>query len=145
MGKAETWLLPRMRRKDGRRKEDKRVNRVMGKDLGLATCPHCGKEVEFLVHGNTAYIFCSDHNCWGGSRVSWGSADKPYIFIEKLKANWNKRVPEQNALVKAIEYLEEYRDTINKQIEQDKEDSYFYGCCIEALDEAIQKARVFVV
>ena len=119
------------------------MNRVKGSELGLATCPHCGKEVEFLIHGNTAYIFCSDHNCWGGSRVSWGTLDKPYIFIEKLKANWNKRVPEQNALVKAIEYIEEYRNQIYEQNQQ--ECSEYFGCCVDALDEAIQKAKAFVI
>lgn len=119
------------------------ANIVKGSDIGLSTCPHCGKEVEFIMHPYDAYIICSDHNCWGFSQVRWGTNDDPYIFIEKMKANWNKRVPEQNALIKAIEYLEKYRAEIYELNQQP--DSEYMGCCIETLDEAIHKARMFVV
>ena len=114
-----------------------------GKDMGLEPCPHCGKDVEFFISGNTAFIYCSDHNCLGGSRVSWGTNDTPYIFIEKLKANWNNRCADQNALVKALEYLDKFRNELYQQTQN--EDSERWGCCVDTLDEAIDKARMFVL
>lgn len=52
-------------------KESEDMDRISGKTLGLDVCPHCGKEVDFLVSGNTAFIICSDRNCLGGLRISW--------------------------------------------------------------------------
>lgn len=119
------------------------MDKISGKVLGLDVCPHCGKEVEFLISGYTAYIICSDHNCLGGLRVSWGTNDKPYVFIEKLKSNWNKRCADQNALIKAINYLEEFRDEVYQQTQE--EDAERWGCCLDTLDEAINKAKAFVL
>jgi len=58
----------------------------------LKHCPYCKKESPELNIGNgNAYIICSDHNCLGEMNVQWGTEDKPYIFIQKMKDNWNKR------------------------------------------------------
>ena len=119
------------------------MDKIGGKALGLDVCPHCGKEVEFLVSGGTAYIICSDRNCLGGIRISWGTNDKAYIFIEKLKSNWNKRCADQNALIKAIEYLEEFRDELYQQTQNEYAEKW--SCCLNTLDEAINKAKAFVL
>ena len=118
------------------------MNRVKGSDIGLLNCPHCGKEVEFFVSGNVAYIFCSDRNCWSGTRCQWGTADEPYRFIEKMKNDWNKRTPDGNALVAAIEYIVEYRNYVYQEAQKEYSDYCYY--CIDVLDEVINKLECFI-
>lgn len=115
---------------------------LIGSSIGFLSCPHCGKETEFYISGYKAHIICSDHNCWGGMSVQWGTHDEPYRFIEKMKASWNQRTPDGHAIIAAKSYIEKYRDEIYREAQG--EDSDHFGCCLNVLDEVLNKLDCFI-
>lgn len=115
---------------------------VKGSTIGFLSCPHCGKETEFYIHGNSASVICSDHNCWGGMTCNWGGQDEPYRFIEKMKACWNQRTPSGHSIIAARDYIRKYRDSIQEEIQQGESD--FSGCCLDVLDKALNKLECFL-
>lgn len=118
------------------------MRRVKGSDIGLLGCPHCGKEVEFFISGQVAYIFCSDHNCHGGMRIQWGGHDEPYRFIERMKTSWNQRTPNGYGIIAAKRYIEKYRNEIYQAAQ--REDPDYCNFCIEVLDEVLNKLDCFI-
>lgn len=114
---------------------------VPGYNVGFLSCPHCGKESEFLIGYDEAHIICSDHNCLGKMSVHWGTRDEPYRFIEKMKANWNKRTPDGHAIIEATAYIEKYR----KEVYNDSQEEYSDCCahCVEVVDEILNKLLCF--
>lgn len=116
---------------------------MRGVDAGFAECPHCGKESEFVRHSSTAYVICSDHNCWGCMEVTWGTEDDPEVFISKMRRNWNKRAASNNTgLEAAIKSVRKYRDQI--YAENQEPCSEYDQLCVDVLDEALLKMSCFV-
>lgn len=115
---------------------------VVGSSIGFLGCPHCGKETEFSIRGNKAHIICSDHNCWGGMSVQWGTHNEPYRFIEKMKASWNLRTPDGYGIVAAKRCIEKYREEIYQDTQQEYSDHCRY--CVEVLDEVLNKLECFM-
>ena len=113
-----------------------------GFDFGFIHCPHCGKPSEFLRGMSEAHVICSDHNCWGGMSCHWGTSDNPEIFIDKMKNDWNKRIPISTPLRNAINAMEVYRNMIAEQT--NIPDADYWESHIEVIDEVISKARLFV-
>lgn len=107
----------------------------------LGTCPFCGAEVR-LVHIQNGYaIVCEDKNCLGQMRITFGTCDNEEIFLEKLVSNWNKRKPEVMAVTAAYECIEEYRNAIYDETQEEYDD---HGCCcVDVLDEALNRLRCF--
>lgn len=116
---------------------------MRGSDAGFDRCPHCGKESEFVRRSGTAYVICSDHNCWGGMEVGWGSKDNPEVFIAKMRRNWNKRAASNNTgLEAAIKSIREFR----KQIYEENQQPYseHNQLCVDMLDEVLLKMSCFM-
>ncbi len=118
------------------------MERIKGSSIGFLNCPHCGKETEFFIRGNKAYIVCSDHDCWGGMDCQWGTCDEPWRFIEKMKASWNQRTPDGYGIVAAKRYIEEYREEIYQ--DSQREDSCYGFFCVEVLDAVLNKLECFM-
>lgn len=107
----------------------------------LNPCPHCGENVR-LVHGQRRYaILCQGRNCLGGMFIEYGSCDNKEIFLKKLISDWNSRKPEVLAVTAAVECIEEYRNALSEEIQEPYD--YHGSCCIDVLDEALNRLRCF--
>lgn len=109
--------------------------------MELERCPYCGETARLVSIQNGFAIVCNDKNCLSQMRIHFGSCDNEEIFLEKLVSNWNKREPEINAVVSAVECIEEYRNTVYKET-QEPYDEHGY-CCIAVLDEVINRLKCF--
>lgn len=114
---------------------------VNGTQLGYLNCPYCGKETEFAIGYSEAHIMCSDHNCLGMMSVHWGTHDEPYRFIEKMKANWNKRNPDTSTLIGAIDYIHKYRNVVYDDSQKEYSDCCAH--CVEVVDDILDKLITF--
>lgn len=109
--------------------------------MKLNPCPHCGAEVNIVRIQNGYAIVCGDKNCLCQMRVMFGSCDNEEIFLQKLISDWNKRSPEVRAVVAAIECIEEYRNTIYDEMQEEYDE---HGCCcIDVLDEVLNRLQCF--
>lgn len=107
----------------------------------LNPCPHCGSPVR-LVHISHGYaIVCEDKNCLGGMQINFGSCDNEEIFLAKLISDWNNRQPEISAVITAINCIENYRNNLYEEM-QGPYDEHGY-CCIEVLDEVLNRLQCF--
>ena len=109
--------------------------------MKLNPCPHCGSEVHLVNMHNGYAIVCNDKNCLCQMRVMFGSCDNKEIFLKKLISDWNKRSPEVRAVTAAIECIEEYRNTIYDETQEEYDD---HGCCcVDVLDEVLNRLLCF--
>lgn len=109
--------------------------------MELERCPYCGETARLVSIQNGFAIVCNDKNCLGQMQIHFGSCNNEEIFLEKLVSNWNKREPEINAVVSAVECIEEYRNTVYEET-QEPYDEHGY-CCIAVLDEVINRLKCF--
>lgn len=109
--------------------------------IALAPCPHCRSRAHVVDIHNGFAIVCEDKNCLGQMRVHYGSCDDKNVFLMKLVSDWNKRRPEIRAVTAAVECLTQYRNELYDA--NQKEYAYHGNCCIEALDEAINRLKCF--
>ena len=109
--------------------------------MELERCPYCGETARLVSIQNGFAIVCNDKNCLGQMQIHFGSCNNEEIFLEKLVSNWNKREPEINAVVSAVECIEEYRNTVYEET-QEPYDEHGH-CCIAVLDEVINRLKCF--
>jgi hypothetical protein len=74
-------------------------------------------------------------------RVTFGSCDNEEIFLQKLISDWNNRNPDARTIVAAIGCIEKYRDSIYNETQEEYDDHG--GCCVDVLDEVLNRLRCF--
>lgn len=109
--------------------------------MELKPCPFCGSEARLVRIQNGYAIVCGDKNCLGQMRVTFGMCDNEVIFLEKLLSDWNKRKPEVSAVAAAYECIEEYRNAIYDETQEEYDNHG--GCCVDVLDEALNRLHCF--
>ncbi len=109
--------------------------------MKLNNCPHCGSTVSLVQIQYGYAIVCDDKNCLGQMRVHYGTCDNEEIFLQKLISDWNKRSPEVRAVTAAIECIEEYRNKIYDETQEEYDEHG--SCCIDVLDEVLNRLLCF--
>ena len=109
--------------------------------MELKPCPFCGSKVRLVTIQRGYAIVCEAKNCLGQMRITFGTCDDDLIFLKKLVSDWNKRNPEVRAVTAAYECIEEYRNTIYDETQEEYDDHG--GCCIDVLDEVLNRLHCF--
>lgn len=109
--------------------------------IRLAPCPHCGTFARLVDTHNGYAIVCGDKNCLGQMRVQFGSCDDKKLFLQKLVADWNRRIPDIKAVTAAIDRVQEYRDHIYEETQEEYDNHG--GCCVDVLDETLNIMNCF--
>lgn len=107
----------------------------------LLPCPHCRSKARIVQISGGYAIVCEDKNCLGQMRIHYGSSDDKEMFLKKLISDWNRRTPEVRAVTAAVECLTKYRDDIYDENQEEYSD--YSGCCVDVLDEAINRLKCF--
>ena len=112
-------------------------------NIELLRCPHCNSKMSLVEIQRGYAIVCTDKNCLGGMRITYGSDDNKELFLTTLISNWNKRNPEVRAITAATECIEHFRNKIQNEI-QEPYDEHGH-CCIDVLDKTLNLLQCFTV